>query len=152
VHAGRQVQQGPGVQFPVGDEVADVRVGGAGGDRPVHVPHVVLAGLVGAGVAGFAAGARVQAEVFAVQQAVQPPGHGEGEAAQGLLLAGVGGHGRAGADSGASSQMTRGGGTAARTWSTTEAAVTPSASASKVRTSRWVTMSWASAWTSSGST
>src|SRR5690606_40529526 len=41
VHAGGQVGQGPGLQFPVGDQVAEEGAGGAGGDGPVHAAHVV---------------------------------------------------------------------------------------------------------------
>ena len=41
----RQVDHHPGLQLAVGDGLPDVRLGGAGGDRPVHPPDVV-AGVV----------------------------------------------------------------------------------------------------------
>jgi hypothetical protein len=85
VHAGRQVGQHPGLQFPVGDQVPHVRDGRAGGHRPVHPPDVVLAGHVDPAVAELAAGAREEALVGAVQQPVQPPDDGQFEPAQRLL-------------------------------------------------------------------
>lgn len=45
IHAGRHVDHQPGLQLPIGDHLADMRMGGACRDRPVHPAHVV-AGLV----------------------------------------------------------------------------------------------------------
>ena len=74
VEAGREVDEHPRLQLAVGDGLAHVRLGGAGGDRPVDAPHVV-AGLVGAGLAGLGARAGDEPEVVALQQPVQPDPH-----------------------------------------------------------------------------
>ena len=74
VEAGRQVHHHPRLQLAVGHGLAHVRLGGAGGDRPVHAPHVV-AGLVGAGLARLGARAGDEPEVVALQQPVQPDPH-----------------------------------------------------------------------------
>lgn len=144
----------------VGDEVADVGGGGAGGDGPVHVADVVFAGLVEAGFGEFGAGAGEEAEVFAVEEAVEAAGDLEFESAQGAFGGEVGEFAAAPAPGGHAVvtaaapwfQTTRGGGTAARIWVMTSAVSMPSARASKVRTMRWAMTSRATAWTSSGRT
>ena len=70
VQAGRQVDHHPGLQFAVGDHLPDMRVGGACGHRPVHPAHVV-AGLVLARLPRLRTGTRDQAEMVAVQDAVE---------------------------------------------------------------------------------
>ncbi len=84
VEAGRPVEQHPGGQLPVGDRLADVDVGHAGGDVPVD-PANVVAGGVGPGVTRLAAPAGDQALVLAVQHPVQAPGDVHLEATQHLL-------------------------------------------------------------------
>ena len=73
----------PGLELAVGDGVADVGLAEAGGDVPVDAAHVV-AGLVGADLAGLAAVARDEAAVVALEQAVEAAGDRQLEAAQHL--------------------------------------------------------------------
>ncbi len=86
VEARRQVDGQPRLQLAVGDGLADVRHGRAGGDRPVHPAHVVT-GLVGAGLAGFRTRSGDQSQVVALEQPVEPAAHFEFEGAQGGLHA-----------------------------------------------------------------
>ncbi len=81
VQRGRQVGDDPGLQLTVGDGLPDVRLGGAGGHRPVHPPDVVPR-VVRPGVARFRPRSRHQTEVVALQQAVQPAADGELEVGQ----------------------------------------------------------------------
>ncbi|PQM47472.1 hypothetical protein C1Y40_02342 [Mycobacterium talmoniae] len=81
IQAGRHVDHQPGFQLPVGDLLPHVRVGGAGGDRPVHPAHVV-AGLVEPRLAGLGARPRNQAQVVAVQHPVELASDGQFQGAQ----------------------------------------------------------------------
>src|SRR5690606_40433640 len=77
-------------EFVGGDEVAGVGGGGAAGDGRVHVADVVLAELVEAGLGECGAGAGQQAEVLAVEEAVEAAGDLQLEAAQGAFGGEVG--------------------------------------------------------------
>ena len=81
VEAGRQVDGEPGLQLAVGDGLADVRHRGAGGDRPVHPAHVV-AGPVLPRLPRLGARPGQQAEVVALQQAVELAGDEQLQLAQ----------------------------------------------------------------------
>ena len=136
----------PRLQLPVGDGLPHVRHGGAGGDRPVHPPHVV-AGLVGPRLARLGARAGHQAEVVALQQPVEPDPHRQLErlaarppavrrAADGGAVVDRGAHGDAppGAPPGpaapAAGRVTCGSGTVGSTRATMWSTGTSSASAS----------------------
>src|SRR6266545_2737347 len=145
VHAAAGVDQRPRLQLSVGDQVAHVRHGGAGGDVPVHPPDVVLAGAVGAGLGHLAARSGQQSQVVAVEEPVDAPGHPQLQPPQhllgGLELGARPGHADARSPSGGPSTNCRGAtwgsGTAWRMRSTIPVAGTASASASSVSTSRW---------------
>jgi hypothetical protein len=72
VHTRRGVDERPGLQLTVGDDVTDVHLGGAGRDVPVDVSGVVLAGDVGAGVGGLAPRPGQQPQMVAVEETVDP--------------------------------------------------------------------------------
>ena len=82
VQGRRQVGDQPGLQLPVRHRLPDVRFGGAGRDGPVH-PSDVIAGVVQPGVPELGARAGHQAEVVALQQAVQTAPDGEFQGRQG---------------------------------------------------------------------
>ncbi len=81
VQAGRHVDHQPGLQFPVGDHLPDMRMGGARGDRPVH-PADVVAGLILARLPRLCTRTRDQAEMVAVQDPVELAFDGQLEGAQ----------------------------------------------------------------------
>ena len=160
LHAGAGVDEQPGGQFPVRVDLADVRNGGPGGDRPVHPAYLVLAGAVLPAAGRLAAGSGQQAAVPAVQQAVEPPGHRQLQPAQPLVRSEIGEPGFGCAGHAAARSFTvsvgpltsRGGGTASITRRTTSSPEIPSAIASKESTSRCASTSTASSRMSSGST
>ena len=82
VHARRRVDQHPGGQLAVRVDLADVRHGGAGGHRPVHPADLVLARPVLPAARELRPRTRQQAEVLALQQAVEPAGDGQLQPAQ----------------------------------------------------------------------
>src|SRR5947209_16295141 len=86
IQTGRQVDSQPGLQFPVGDGIANMRFGGASGDRPVH-PADVVTGLVVPRLPRLGARPRYQSEVIALQQPVQPAPYGELQRAEAGLHA-----------------------------------------------------------------
>ena len=81
IQAGRKVDDQPGLQFPVGDHLPDVRVRGARSDRPVH-PADVVAGLVHARLPRLRTRPRDESQVIAVQDAVQFAADGQLECTQ----------------------------------------------------------------------
>ncbi len=72
MHRRGEVDDRVGGELPVGDDVAHVRHGGACGHRPVHPAHVVAEPVLAA-LGALAAVAGQQAEMVAVQQALEPP-------------------------------------------------------------------------------
>lgn len=81
VQARRDVDHQPGLQLAVGDHLAHVRMRGPSRDRPVHPAHIVT-GLVQPRLAGFRTRPGQQAEVIAVQHAVELAAHGQFELTQ----------------------------------------------------------------------
>src|SRR5690606_16817592 len=84
VEAGRAVDDQPRLELTIRDRLADVGVLHPGGDVPVDAADVV-AGAVGAGLAGFGAPAGDQAQEVAVEHPVELAVHVEGQPAEDLL-------------------------------------------------------------------